>query len=194
MNKPQLFVVFAMLTATPAWAQDWYAAFSYSVSVPTAATSDFVPDASWRGLALEGRYRVAPRVTAGFSMAWNAFDTRTRGLFSLENLEVFGTQFRYVNTFPVFVNGHYYLGSYGNPRLFVGGNVGAVYGERRLDVGVYSITRNQWHFGVAPEVGVVVPLDYRLFGVLAARWTYAFEASDEPELAWWSFNFGLAWN
>jgi hypothetical protein len=72
----------------------------------------------------------------------------------------------------------------------VGTGVGTYYIENRAELGLTSVTVNKWHFGIAPEVGVLVPSSRVGDGLLSVKYNYAFEAGG-VERAYWTFGVGL---
>ncbi len=67
---------------------------------------------------------------------------------------------------------------------------GTIYAEHRLDMGVYSSREENWHFGVAPEVGIQMPYD-RLLGYVSVRWNYGLKAGAIDEVSYFSIRFGI---
>jgi hypothetical protein len=92
------------------------------------------------------------------------------------------------------VNGRYYFGSRGGARPFIGGNVGPHLVKRRVDVGLYTISEDTWHLGLAPEVGVVVPLGPVVKGFINAKYNITTSAGDAGlKHSYFGLNIGFAW-
>ena len=84
-----------------------------------------------------------------------------------------------------------------NPRggsLYLGVNAGTYYIERRTDFSVVSAVTDNWHFGLAPEIGVAIPVRPALAAVLSTRYNYAFASGNVDDQAYVSFGLGLAWS
>ena len=171
----------------------WFFGFSYNVSVPTSNTKAFSDALSWRGATFEGRRLVKENVSVGFEAGWQVFFEETAETINLDVADVTGDQFRYTNSFPLLLNAHYYVGRRGGVRPFVGTGVGAIIVERRVEIGLVAITESNWHFGVAPEIGVAFPLGWRSAGFLNARWYYAPPSGGAPSQSYFSFGLGVAW-
>ena len=187
-----LLLVFAL--GNDAYAQgDWFFGFSYNVSVPTGNTKTFSNDVSFRGATFEGRYTISPNTSIGFEAGWHVFFEQTDQVIQFGEADVSGDQFRYTNSFPLLINGHYYLGRRGGARFFGGLGAGAYIIERRLEIGTIAITESNWHFGLAPEIGVSMPLGWRSVGFLNARYNYAFASGGAPSQGYFSFGVGVAW-
>ena len=128
----------------------------------------------------------------GLSVGWNVFDDITTEVSSLEDVDVQGTQYRYVNSVPVLANIRQYVGTRGGPRPFFGLGVGAQYVELAVDVGQWRISDSTWHFALAPEIGVALPLKSNAVGFINAKYNYAVQASDRTP-SHFGFNIGVAW-
>lgn len=188
-------------------AQDWWWGITYEMSatssLPTNSDSDvnFIEDYSFRGLGIEARYVPSrdANYSFGFNVGWNVLNERNefgteRNTISLANADITGTQLRYFNTVPLLANASYYFGSRGGIRPYVGVNAGTYYIERRVDIGVVSVVEDNWHFGWAPEVGLVVPLGRPEIALLTTiRYNWAFSAAGTGDQKFWGFNIGIAY-
>ena len=188
-------------------AQDWWWGITYEMSatssLPTNSDSDvnFIEDYSFRGLGIEARYVPSrdANYSFGFNMGWNVLNEKNefgteRNTISLPNADITGTQLRYFNTVPLLANASYYFGSRGGIRPYVGVNAGTYYIERRVDIGVVGIVEDNWHFGWAPEVGLVVPLGRPEVALLTTiRYNWAFSAGGTGDQKFWGFSIGIAY-
>ncbi len=190
-----------------AQAQDWWWGITYNMSatssLPPNSDSDinFIEDYSFRGLGIEARYVPSrdANYSFGFNVGWNVLNEKNefgteRNTISLPNADVSGTQLRYFNTVPLMGNASYYFGDRGGIRPYVGVNAGTYYIERRVDIGVSAIVDDAWHFGWAPEVGLVVPLGRPEVALLTTiRYNWAFSAGGSGDQKFWGFNIGIAY-
>jgi len=183
--------VVAAAAPRPATAQDLFIGFSYGMALPTGDTKDYIGKTSFRGMAFDWRKAVAERATAGFHIGWLVFNENTFRTASLENIDVTGKQFRYINSFPILANMHYYFGRRGGIQPYVGGHIGAYIIEQRLEVGLYALEEHNWHFGLGPGGGVALPFNDDVFGFLDVKYNYAFKSGDTIDHSWWSFNLGV---
>ena len=190
-----------------AQAQDWWWGITYNMSatssLPGNSDSDtnFIEDYSFRGLGIEARY-VPSRDASysfGFNVGWNVLNEKNdfgteRNTISLPNADITGTQLRYFNTVPLMANASYYFGDRGGIRPYDGVNAGTYYIERRVDIGVSAVVDDNWHFGWAPEVGLVVPLGRPEVALLTTiRYNWAFSAGGSGDQKFWGFNIGIAY-
>jgi len=173
-----------------AWAKDSWGIFNYEMSIPTSDTGDFIDETSFRGIGLEGRWFNTRNTSIGYSLDWNVLHEKTGDAITVNNVTLSGTQDRTINTFPFLVTAHRYMGP--ENRFFAGLGGGLYYAERRFDIGIFSFDSEEWHFGVAPEIGVSYEIDYDVRAVLAVRYNYGFEKSDST-LTYWTLKLGIGW-
>jgi outer membrane protein W len=175
-------------------AQDGIFALTYNMALPTGSTSDFIGKYSWRGFGVEGRGFVTDNISLGGSFSWNVFfeealnETHVDGTQSLT-----GNFYKYINAYPINFTAHYYFGDYdAKYRFHAGLGIGTAKVNQEVEFGAYQISYNYWHFNIAPDVGVLIPMNYRTNLILSARYNYAFKSND-TEYGWFGFNIGLAW-
>ncbi|MCL7971978.1 MAG: porin family protein, partial [marine benthic group bacterium] len=188
-------------------AQDWWWGLTYQMSatssLPGNSNSDvnFIEDFSFRGLGIDARYVPSrgSNYSFGFNFGWNVFSEKNdfgteRNTISLPNADISGTQLRYFNSVPLLANASYYFGDRGGIRPFVGVNAGTYYIERRVDIGVSAVVDDAWHFGWAPEIGLVVPLGRPEVALLTQiRYNWAFSSGGSGDQKYWGFNIGIAY-
>ena len=154
-TRALLAIPLALLLSSGAQAQQWFGAISYGMSTPVSDTKDFTRGTSWRNFGVDLVAIVNPNTTVGVSFAWNVFNEVTGTVSSVSGIEISGTQFRYINSLPILVTFREYFRTPAGARPFIGVGVGPHLVKQRVDVGVWTITENTWHFVVAPEVGLV---------------------------------------
>lgn len=190
MKKLILSIAFMMATVVVVNAQSNYWKFAYGMSFAMGETAEFAGDASFRGFTIEGRGFISDNVSIGGMWSWEVFNEIKRDLppqpiYDDNGTYIgdeTGTPYTYLNTMPLMVNGHYYLGDYGGVRTYFGLGLGIVYVEQRKDVGFFTEQTNSWRFGMQPEVGVFVPFGLSSAGIdvrLGYRWTSGAESRYE---------------
>ncbi len=97
------------------------------------------------------------------------------------------------NAWPIYANAHYYFGRRNGVRPYIGANLGTIYEESRLDISLFAISDNAWHLAMAPEIGIIFPVDWHLKAHLSARYNYGFKASNRT-ISYYTIALGLAWN
>jgi len=192
--KRYLYLV-SILTvfATGSFAQGLFS-ISYDIGLPIGNTSDFIGQPSFRGFGIEGRGFITDNLSYGGSFNWAVFYEE----FGPQEWEIdetgiaYGKQYRYINSFPLMATMHYYFGEWDATRLYAGAGIGAQKIDQRTDFGLYTINENNWRFGFAPEVGVLIPVNFNSSINLSAKYQYAVKSGDNDAVSYISFKIGLA--
>jgi hypothetical protein len=194
MRKCLVAAIALLLPGVASGQQSKWFGMTWSMSTPAGPTKTFVSDYSLRGIGLDWR-RVGGNKSFGLSLGWNALNQETFQTSSIDQVDVTGDQFRYINAYSILLSGHVYGGGSGRARPFLGVKVGTYYLERRVDVGLWTASDDNWHLGVAPELGFAVPLrgspDGEVF-YTAVRYNYAVAAGDTPFQSWVGIDVGIA--
>jgi outer membrane protein W len=193
-------LVFAALFAGTAMAQNRVlSGMTWNIGIPTGRMANFMDKTSFGGFGIEARNFLSDDFSLGGSLSWNYWSEMTGETIQLQNGALSGTQIRYVNSFPMMVNAHYYIGDRKDQlRPFLGLNVGAYYILQRLDMGIYTIDVDHWHFGIAPEAGILVEMSRDTYLTAVGRYNYAFSSGDaingsKNVVAYWGINVGVSW-
>ena len=202
-----LLAIFSLFPLASSVAQvgHWYGAATYQVSFPTGDTKDFISDPSWRGFGLDFRYAVKKEMTVGFVTGWNIFYEQVQGTTQLETKPpgaITALTNRYINFVPVMLNAHYYMGERGKYRPYIGLCAGGYYVSQEFQIGIADVTTDSWEWGIAPELGVVIPVD-RTWGILiAGKYNFLFtketvfsgtQLEKEIQNGYWGIQVGVAW-
>jgi len=193
-------LLLVLVLGTPAYAQeDWFFGLSYETSLASGDAADFAKPFSWRGASFSGRMPVRDNVTVGFLTGWHVMNDQGVVSTSLDDeglqkgVDLTGYTFRYINSFPIMASVFWYTGMPGGTRLYLGGNAGGYYIERRVEVNVFAVDKKRFHFGAAPEVGIVTPLGWRSKGFAGARYNWAASSGGSGDIMYWNFFVGVAW-
>lgn len=184
-----LFIGFALTS------QAQYSVYhlNWNVGLPTGDLKNYIDDPSALGFSFGGRHFIYDFFSVGGSFGWQTFDQKISGTQENGNIQLTGTQFRYVNTYPLMFNVHYYLGEDGGIRPYLGTGVGVTWVNERTDMGIYTSEIRSTHFGLAPEVGVIIPFGASDVGLLlGAKYEQAFKSSNDRHISYLSFNIALA--
>jgi outer membrane protein W len=178
-------------------AQEWYGAATWQISVPYGDTKDFVESTSFGGMGLDFRKVVRENTTAGFMAGWNIFHERRTGTDVFGDVSVTGTQDRYINSFPIMVSVHRYFGEKRSLRPYVGLNAGGFIVLQEFAIGVYAVKDDTWDWGLAPEVGIVIPTQSGAGFLINARYNWSPTVQDltgaDADLTYWGINIGFVW-
>jgi len=170
-------LVYFILPVNQVYSQKWLGSMTYQISVPMGDTKDFIDKTSFRGVGIDFRYFVQKKTTVGFMFGWNVFDERSYGTTEVERDNpgtITGTQQRYLNSFPIMINAHYYFGNKGQIRPYVGINAGGYIMPQELGIGIYSFYESRWEWGAAPEAGILIPANYDAGFIVSGKYNYAF--------------------
>ena len=173
--------------------QEWWTAITYQGGLAAGDTKEFTDEFSWRGLGLEARTMVKPNVSVGGFVGWNVFKGEEDGTISLGGADVSGFQSRFVNAVPLLVTAHVYSNSSRRDgmRPYIGGGIGTYWIENRLELGRTGLEVDNWHFGLTPEVGFILPAQNQVEGYFSVKYNYAFEAGGLTH-SYWTFGIGIA--
>jgi len=186
-----LFLVLVGNAKAEAQVDGWWWGATYQTALSAGDTKDFVDQFSWRNFGVEGRAILNDKASLGLFLGWNVFNDDVDGTISLGGVDVSGFQSRFVNAIPILATAHYYFGARSGRSLYLGGGVGTYWIENRLELGTTALTVTNWHFGLAPEIGISFPTNDMARGYLSVKYNYAFE-SDGITHNYWTFGIGLA--
>jgi len=168
---------------------------TYDVSVPMGDTKDFIGETSFRGYSIDGRAFINGNVTLGGSWTWNIFHSTEQDITTeIGNITVTGNHYNYGNYMPIMFNTHYYFGTDGGIRPFIGTGIGTIWKEERKNIGTYNVIfDNAWQFGFTPEIGAFIPVGTGAMFFVHAKYTYGISTSELSTTSYLSFGIGLAW-
>jgi hypothetical protein len=187
--------------AGPAQAQEWFWGLAWGVTYPQDDLQEFAGDqVFYRNISLEGRkIEYGSSASVGLSFGWQVMDNEVVDTVELgqddQDLppgDLTGTQFRYLNIFPLLANGHLYLGRPYSTRLFFGVNAGAFHIKERIEMGIFVRDESHWVFGGAPEVGIAFPTGATAVLFFNARYYITAANSDLEQLRWAQVSVGIA--
>lgn len=194
MKKLYTFLLFLALPLGM-MAQDLqHVTVQYSVGFGTGSTRDYISKTSFRGISFDYKnFGYSEKIAVGLEFSWNTFykkadyDTYTIGETSIS-----GTQYRYLNSFPMLVTGDYFFqNSESYVRPFAGLGVGTIYAIQTLDMGLYTYEITDWHFAMKPQAGIWVGFDDATKFSLTAEYLYGFKTQDADARQYLTINAGL---
>jgi opacity protein-like surface antigen len=193
MRRIITFISIIILTASGTFSQGLLSVL-YDIGVPMGETTDFIGATSFRGFGLEARSFINNNLSYGGSFNWAIFyeEFGPREWEIEETGTAFGKQYRYINSLPLMATMHYYFGEWDAKRLYVGGGLGAQKIDQRVDFGLYTANHNSWRFGFAPEVGLLIPVNFNSKLNLSAKYQYAVKSGDYDAVSYLTFKIGFA--
>jgi hypothetical protein len=128
----------------------------WSMAFNSGRASDFINDPSFAGASLTFKKFIKDNTAIGISFNWNVLSVEDEnGFTELPNGAVSGAQARYLNYVPILANISYYFNDSKRNKFipYVQANVGAYFIGQQVQLGINKIDNDNWHFGLAPEVG-----------------------------------------
>lgn len=192
--KKIILIAILGFTLTVAKAQYTEVYMSYMPALPLGETAEYSSGISPRGIDFETYRFIGDDMAVGLSIGWTIFREKLAPeLIEFEDLDIYGTQFRYQNMVPLNLTfKKFFLGSTYTP--FVGIGVGTEYIERRNDIGVFSVTDDKWLFNVAPQVGVLYDFSGTAALSVKLRYNYSMKSGDFPAASYLSLGVGIGLN
>ena len=130
----------------------------------------------------------------GWQSGWNTFYQSETGSFTDETTTRTGTQYNWLNVWPMLVTFDYFFGTDGDTQPYLGLGIGTYWIEQRTQMGLFSDTYDTWNFGIAPEVGVLFPINLYSNFYVNVKYNYGLNGNADVEnYSWMSFNVGFLW-
>ncbi|EMS32638.1 hypothetical protein C943_00991 [Mariniradius saccharolyticus AK6] len=156
-----------------------YTNTSYSIALPTGDLNSFISAPSFRGIAFDYRKLIKPNIGIGLTTGWNTFfEERAFATYTIDNRSLSGKQWRYMNSFPLFLSGDYYLKPGDDLNPYVGLGVGTIYNKRATDMGIFRLEEDAWSFAFQPQVGFFYSVNHFAGVSVAVKYSYGLAAGD----------------
>lgn len=204
--KHLYIILLCFIAINPLFSQQTIVSVTYNISSPQGELERYIDHTSFRGFGIHSKYFINSNLALGGSFSMEIYNQKVDDLFSIQGAidtdgegngrsitaDVSGVQFRYFNTMPVLFTSHYYFGDQWDTRFFVGLGIGPYRTLQRTEIGLVAITNNNWQFGLAPEIGMNVPIGLSDTGIhLGIRYNHAFQAGNSLEVSSISFMLGI---
>lgn len=196
-----LAVVYCFTISGTGLAQEWSTALSYQISLPSGDTKDFTDKTSFRGIGLDFRKEITRATSIGLFFGWNVFYERTSETIEIQTEKpgaLTGTQDRYLNSFPIMLTVQHSFGKSGELQPYAGLNIGGFYMVQKLGIGLSQFQNDQWQWGGAPELGLIIPVERDTDIIINAKYNYAFTGESavdaDVNYSYWMIGIGCAWS
>ncbi|MGF1465479.1 MAG: hypothetical protein ACFCGT_05035 [Sandaracinaceae bacterium] len=166
--------------------------FAWSMAMPTGDTFDFIPRYSFRGFTGGVRVFVTDMIALGAFSGWQGLDWKTRRTVVNEDdtIALTATQLRFSDLVPLLATGHVVFDAAGGRvSPFAGLGIGTYYTRDVVDIGFAVVNNDRWHFGLAPEAGVMIGIG-TVNLLLAARFNWAVQSQGVTQ-TWFTFDVGV---
>ena len=185
-----LFITFSV----GAQAQDYFWALTWDATLPVGETSEFIDDWSGRGIGIDNRWIYNETYSFGFYFAWHTmYEKKHLQEEKIGNTTLIGNQFRYINSFPIVLNAHYYFNPYDKISIYAGAGAGLYWLEARKEVGLIAVVDKGWRFGFYPEIGMHYKVNRTTKLLIAAKYHYVTGKDSGPEYTYLNVNLGMSW-
>ncbi len=182
----------ALLFSLQAWSQQYSTSILYNVSVPVSNTADYLSTTSFRGLTISPRIFLNERFSLGVSAGWQVFyEKRAPDAYVDETLTLFGTQFRYINAFPLHLSPQFHLPAIAGFKPYAGLGVGTTFVNQTTNMGLFAFQSKEWMLGFYPEVGVMFLFRNDWHLTLSGKYNHMFGTGELPTQAYWGINAGF---
>ncbi len=203
--KSILIIVFTVLISASSFGQQkgkYMASIYYNMSFPVGRSNDFVKNPSFAGVSFDGKQFINNKTAIGLLFGWNVFSKENSGLQTFKNGAIYGNTASYVNALPFLASVTYFPNTSrsAKTKFYMTGYVGAYDILSQVEIGVATLESNNWHFGLAPEIGVYYQAGRTTNLTLSTRYNYAFSSGtavngdDSNEQSWININLGIGYN
>jgi len=170
-------------------------ALEYQVSFPSGNLKDYIAKTSWRGIGFEYRQNVTEKLFWGVEVGWNVFyEKREDATYTDGTISITGTQFRYESAVPMMVNVGMDFKSFNIAKPYASLGIGALYNRTRMDVGVYTLDKEAWHFLLKPELGVIISPTEGTGIIFNVNYEAGFNNSSSKAINYFGLNLGFVLN
>lgn len=178
---PALAVLAAAITV-PAGAQSGYGGIAYNVSFPLSDTKDFADAISFRGISAEFGTIRSESLRLSIFTGWHVFANSESGTVEVPEVPgaVTGDFATTINSFPILAGLTWMAPTNGKARPYLSAHAGTYYVKRRVEVGLFAVDDDAWHFGASPAAGVQFSTDRGVF-FLEGRYHWTAAAKDRSE-------------
>lgn len=187
-------LIFVFLALAPVCAKSQASSLwlvNYLPAISLGETADYTSNFSPRGVDFEMNHFFSEDLSVGFVISWVTFREKvTDELLLIDNATVSGIQYRYLNSVPININLKKY---FPQDKLlpYMGVGLGTSYSRSQTDVGIFSLTDDQWQFNLAPEIGVLIPLQATRSASFKIKYNYSPEAGGFTSVSYISFGIGF---
>lgn len=187
--------------ATSSGGPQFYGSVTYQLGIPIGNTHSYIQDVAWRGIGLDLQWMVKPTISVGLALGWNVFFQNVTTTItnpsgsgtSGTGVAITGNQDRSFNFFPLLADVRFLPKLKSNVRPFIGAGIGGYITTQYLGIGLYGFDKTAFQFGLAPELGVLIPIEGGAAIQISARYNMAFGGGGIPFQQWLGLNFGVAW-
>jgi hypothetical protein len=169
---------------------------TYEPTLAVGDTRDYISRPGYYGVGVEWRSFRDNRLALSLSASWQVIYETTDDILQVNNTTISGTQVRYIDFIPLAAGANYHFLSRNNRiRPFMGLAAGAYWVKQRFEIGsVDFILNKNWHFGLAPEVGITfLTPDMEFYGFLSSKFNYIFARENSIDYTYVTLRLGIVY-
>ena len=185
-----VLLLLLLTLAPPAGAGQREFGVSWNIAMPLGDTADFTKNLSLRGITVDYHAFRSHTTSWGLNVGWTVFTENPDDTLVGDGYAITGQRWNYINAVPIYVSGFHYWGQKRQTSYFAGANLGAVWAEYRTTVGLYNFQDQAWHFAVAPEIGMRLPMSSFL-GFISLRYHLLMKSGEIDTQSWLELRIGF---
>jgi len=121
-------------------------------------TSEFAGSFGIAGFGVDARYMALRPWRFGASISWQTISVRREDSVESSEAAYSGTMIKELSFNPILAKVGYTLSETEKLSSFAALGVGGTRSLRRIDTGIVALSDEQWHFTLASELGIEIPL------------------------------------
>jgi hypothetical protein len=165
---------------------------SWSPAIPMGQMTDEVRTTSGRGVQFGISQNVNNRLSFGGNLVWQMFYEKSYEIYTDENSVFSGWQRNYINAFSLMANTKYYFSnSVNNIKAYLSLEIGASIIENYQVIGLYEFKELEWHFAIAPVVGIDIPATKYLGFQVYIKYPNSFKSNSSFHYSWINTGIGI---
>jgi hypothetical protein len=177
----------------------FYGSVVYQLGIPVGNTYDYIHDVEWRGIGVDLQWLLKPTISVGLALGWNVFYENINATINYvpgnkaPGFAISGNQDRSFNFFPLLADIRFLPRLKNGVRPFLGLGIGGYVTTQYLGIGLSSFQQTAFQFGLAPEVGILVPVQSGVAVDFSVRYNMAFAGGGIDFQQWVGLSLGVAW-
>lgn len=177
----------------------FYGSVVYQLGIGVGNTHDYISDVAWRGIGVDLGWLLKPTISIGLALGWNVFYSNVNATINYlpgnkaPGFAISGNQDRSFNFFPLLADFRFLPRLKNGVRPFIGVGIGGYITAQYLGIGLYSYKQTAFMFGLAPEIGLLVPVQSGVAVQFSVRYNMAFPGGGIDFQQWVGLSLGVAW-
>jgi hypothetical protein len=177
----------------------FYGSVVYQLGIPVGNTHAYISDVEWRGIGVDLAWMLKPTISIGLALGWNVFYQNLNTTITYlpgnktPGFAISGNQDRSFNFFPLLADVRFLPRLKNGVRPFLGLGIGGYITTQYLGIGLTAYKQTAFQFGLAPELGILVPVEGGAAVQFSVRYNMAFAGGGIDFQQWVGLSLGVAW-